>query len=101
MLDLLINNFGSFEAFTEEFREVSITVEGSCWSVLAKDSNDRLVIFQIEKHNFLNLIGFTPILVNDVWEHAYYLDYKNDRGAYVDQWWKVLNWEEVLKRFKS
>lgn len=97
LLKLISNNFGSFDNFKAEFSDATKSVEGSGWSVLAKDNGMNLAVFQLEKHNLLGLNGFTPILVNDVWEHAYYLDYKNDRGSYVDAWWDVVNWDYVAK----
>jgi superoxide dismutase, Fe-Mn family len=100
ILSLIDTNFNSFDAFKTEFAEASKTVEGSGWAVLGIDSNKNMAVFQLEKHNFLGIAGFTPILANDVWEHAYYLDYKNDRGAYVNAWWDVVNWDEVLRRAK-
>jgi Fe-Mn family superoxide dismutase len=95
---LLDSNFGSFEAFKKEFSDAAKSVEGSGWVVLAKDKEKNLFVFQLEKHNLLGINGFIPVLVNDVWEHAYYLDYKNDRAAYVDAWWKIVNWEDVAQR---
>jgi len=100
MLTLIKNNFNTLEAFKNEFATASKTVEGSGWTVLGINKDNELAIFQLEKHNLLGISGFKPILVNDVWEHAYYLDYKNDRGAYVEAWWDVINWEEVLKSVK-
>jgi Fe-Mn family superoxide dismutase len=94
--NILSQQFGSFEAFKAEFTETGKTVEGSGWVALLKDMNSNLLIMQIQNHNLLGINGFTPILVNDVWEHAYYLDYKNDRGAYFEKWWNVVNWEKVL-----
>lgn len=95
---LLETSFGSIEGFKKEYTDAAKAVEGSGWVVLAKDNEKNLFVFQLEKHNLLGVNGFTPILVNDVWEHAYYLDYKNDRGAYVENWWKVVNWDDVNSR---
>lgn len=100
VLELLEKNFGSFDAFKKEYSDAGKAVEGSGWVVLMKDEEKNLFVGQLEKHNLLGINGFTPILVNDVWEHAYYLDYKNDRGAYVENWWKIVNWEDVGKRLK-
>jgi Fe-Mn family superoxide dismutase len=97
---LLEASFDSWDGFVKEFGDAAKTVEGSGWAVLAKDSGRNLFVLQLEKHNLLGINGFTPILVNDVWEHAYYLDYKNDRGAYVDAWWKVVNWDDVSARLQ-
>jgi Fe-Mn family superoxide dismutase len=88
-------NFGSFEAFKKEFSAVAIGVEGSGWAVLWQDGEGNLTTGQLEKHNLLALNGQKPVLVLDVWEHAYYLQYLNDRKAYVENWWKVVNWEKV------
>jgi Fe-Mn family superoxide dismutase len=96
--DLINKVFGSFESFKKEFSNAAKSVEGSGWAVLVKDEKDNLYVFQIEKHNLMHVAGFKPILVLDVWEHAYYLDYLNDRGKYVDNWWKVVNWDDVEKR---
>jgi len=96
--DMISSNFGSFDAFKKEFTEAGKAVEGSGWVALLKDSQNNLLIMQIQNHNLLGINGFAPILVNDVWEHAYYLDYKNDRGAYFEKWWNIVNWEDVKKR---
>lgn len=98
---ILESNFGSFENFKKEFNDASKSVEGSGWVTLLKDSDKHLLIMQVEKHNLLSIHGFKPVLVNDVWEHAYYLDYKNDRGAYIENWWSVVNWDDVLQRIKE
>jgi Fe-Mn family superoxide dismutase len=99
--DLINKVFGSFESFKKEFSNAAKSVEGSGWAVLVKDEKNNLYVFQIEKHNLMHVAGFKPLLVLDVWEHAYYLDYLNDRGKYVDNWWKVVNWDDVEKRFSG
>lgn len=98
---LLINNFGSFEVFKKEFSQAAVSVEGSGWAVLEKAPDGSLVIVQVEKHNLMQIHGFKPVLVLDVWEHAYYLDYLNNRAEYVSSWWKVVNWENVEKQLAS
>lgn len=92
--------FGDWEKFKAEFTTAAVTVEGSGWAVLWKTENG-LAIGQLEKHNLLGLNGAKPVLVLDVWEHAYYLDYLNDRKGYVEKWWNVVNWDDVAKRIKE
>jgi Fe-Mn family superoxide dismutase len=94
---ILLESFGTFEDFKNQFSAAAATVEGSGWAVLWKTASG-LAIGQLEKHNLLGLNGATPIMVLDVWEHAYYLDYLNDRKAYIEKWWKVVNWDDVAKR---
>lgn len=101
LIDILDNQFGSYENFKTEFNNAGKTVEGSGWVTLMKDMDNNLLIMQIQNHNLLGINGFKPILVNDVWEHAYYLDYKNNRGEYLEKWWDIVNWEDVLKRIKE
>lgn len=98
LTQLLSESFGSVEAFKAEFSAAAKGVEGSGWAVLGADYLNNLVIHQVEKHNMYNLVSFDPILVLDVWEHAYYIDYKNDRGAYVDAFWKIVNWDDINNR---
>jgi Fe-Mn family superoxide dismutase len=91
--------FGSFERLKKEFSAVANSTEGSGWAVLGFCKHtDRPVLFQIEKHNCNVNPMMTLLLVLDVWEHAYYLDYKNDRGKFVENWWNLVNWDEVEKR---
>ena len=95
--DFIDKSFGNFEKFKQEFSTAAVTVEGSGWAVLWKTPTG-LLIGQLEKHNLLGLNGATPVLVLDVWEHAYYLDYLNDRKSYVEKWWNLVNWDNVAKR---
>lgn len=98
VIKILNDNFGSYEAFKKEFTETGKSVEGAGWVALMKDTSGKLIITQIQNHNLLGINGFTPILVNDVWEHSYYLDYKNDRATYLTKWWDIVNWNDVEKR---
>jgi Fe-Mn family superoxide dismutase len=95
-------DFGGFDKFKQQFSDAAKTVEGSGWALLLYDNTtDQLVLTQIEKQNFMHLAQLPILLGLDVWEHAYYLQYKNDRGAYVDKWWDVVNWSDVEDRFKK
>jgi Fe-Mn family superoxide dismutase len=98
--DKVNEDFGSYDAFKSQFTEAAKTVEGIGWAILAYDSlSDQLLTFGAEKHNLLMGPGTVPLLVCDVWEHAYYLQYKNDKASYVNAWWNVVNWDDVSKRF--
>ena len=92
--------FGSLKRFKKEFSQTALSVEGSGWAALVQDTEQKnLAIMQIEKHN-INLYPEQKILLClDVWEHSYYLDYKNDRAKFIENWWNIVNWEEVEKRF--
>jgi Fe-Mn family superoxide dismutase len=102
LADILENEFGSFERFKKEFSQASASVEGSGWGALAFcGQTHRPVIMQIEKHN-VNVAPQEKILmVLDVWEHAYYLDYKNERAKFVEAFWNIVDWDEVTKRLEA
>lgn len=94
--------FGSFEDFQKHFTEAAKAVEGSGWALLVWSPRSRhLEILQSEKHSNLTQWDTIPLLVLDVWEHAYYLQYKNDRGEYVKNWWNIVNWKDVEERFQK
>ncbi len=100
--DMIERDFGSFDAFKLQFSETAKSVEGIGWAILAYDPlSEQLLTFNIEKHNMQVGQGTIPILVLDVWEHAYYLQYKNDRASYVNAWWNVVNWDDVEKRISK
>lgn len=99
LADKINADFGSFDGFKAQFTEVAKGVEGVGWAILAYDQlSDQLMTFNIEKHNLQAGQGTTPLLVLDVWEHAFYLQYKNDKGSYVNTWWNVVNWDDADKR---
>jgi len=100
--DRISKDFGSFDKFRTQFSDAAKTVEGSGWALLLYDKEtDQLVLTQIEKHNAMHLAGLPVLLALDVWEHAYYLQYLNDRARYVESWWNVVNWGDVEKRFNK
>ena len=96
--DLIDRNFGSFERFKKEFTMAATSVEGSGWAALAlHPCMDRPLIMQIEKHNVNVYPTFNILMVLDVWEHAYYLDYKNERPKFVEAFWNIVNWDQINK----
>jgi Fe-Mn family superoxide dismutase len=91
--------FGKFDRFKKEFTQAAASVEGSGWAALSYcRMTGRPIILQIEKHNVNAIPGFTILMVLDVWEHAYYIDYKNDRPKFIEAFWSIVNWDEVNKR---
>jgi len=94
--------FGSFERFRKEFTQAAVSVEGSGWAALAfcKKTN-RPLIMQIEKHNVNLYPNFEILMMLDVWEHAYYLDYKNERAKFVEAFWNIVKWSEVNRRLEE
>ena len=97
----IVREFGSFEAFKEEFQKKGATLFGSGWVWLSTDKDGKLIITQ--EANAANPIqkGLKPLLTFDVWEHAYYLDYQNRRPDHLTALWQIVNWEVVESRFTS
>lgn len=94
--------FGSFARFKKEFTQAASGTEGSGWAVLTYCMlTGRLLIMQLEKHNMNVIPGFRILMALDVWEHAYYLDYKNDRAKFIESFFGIVNWDVVNKRFVS
>ena len=95
-------DFGSFGRFRKEFTATATSVEGSGWAALTfSRTTGRLMLVQIEKHNVNVMPGSPLLLVLDVWEHAYYLDYQNDRAKFVEAFWNIVNWDAVNKRYEA
>ena len=102
LADAINSQFGSFDSFISHFKAAGGAVEGSGWVLLVKNnSTGALEILTSEKHQNLTQWVVTPLLVCDVWEHAYYLKYQNKRAAYLDAFVNVINWDDVAKRFES
>jgi len=100
--DSIEKEFGSFERFRKEFTQASMSVEGSGWGALTLCRlTHRPIIMQVEKHNTNVYPSFRILMVLDVFEHAYYIDYKNDRAKFVEAFWNIVNWNEVNKRFEE
>jgi len=98
----LDKEFGGFEKFKKEFTQAAVSVEGSGWAALTFcKKTSRPIIMQVEKHNTNIYPMFRILMVIDVWEHAYYLDYKNQRAKFVDAFWNIVNWDEVNKRLEE
>lgn len=93
--------FGSFEKFQAQFAAAALGLQGSGWAVLAWDSlAKRLVTFQMTDQQGNIPVATIPLLMLDMWEHAFYLDYANVKGDYVTAWWNVVNWRDVAARLE-
>lgn len=99
--DYLIRDFGSVDNFKEMFKKAAAGVFGSGWAWLAQDAEGKLVIIQESNAGNPMRNGFKPLLTIDVWEHAYYIDYRNRRAEYIDRCWELINWDKVVKRMHS
>lgn len=99
--DILEKEFGSFDRFKKEFSQAASSVEGSGWAALTYCmQTQRPLIMQIEKHNTNVYPAFRILMVLDVFEHAYYIDYKNDRAKFIEAFWNIVNFDEVNKRIE-
>ncbi len=102
LADTLEKEFGNFDRFKKEFTQAATSTEGSGWAALTYDKQTkRPIIMQIEKHNVNFPAGYPILMVLDVWEHAYYIDYKNDRAKFVEGFWNLVNWNIVNKWYEK
>lgn len=92
--------FGSFAAFKEEFNKAGGSRFGSGWVWLVSDGGQLKITTSANQDSPISE-GMYPVMGNDVWEHAYYLKYKNNRAEYLNNWWNVVNWEEINKRYEA
>ena len=97
---ILEKQFNSIEKFKEQFSKEALTHFGSGWAWLVQDQ-DHLKIVSTHDADTVLTQNMKPLLVCDVWEHAYYIDYRNNRGAYLQSFWKIVNWDFVLKNLNQ
>ena len=102
LADAINSAFGSYDGFLRLFRSVALGIQGSGWAVLSKDAvSHKLVVLGVHRHQDALLPRMRPLLVCDVWEHAYYLRYHNNRAGYVDAFLNQVCWRAVCSRFNS
>ncbi|GAA0373370.1 Fe-Mn family superoxide dismutase [Paenibacillus motobuensis] len=102
LLEYIKRDFGSYDAFKNHFSKAAEKVEGGGWAILVwSPRSHRLEILTAEKHQNLSQWDIIPLLPLDVWEHAYYLKHQNERGKYIEDWWNVVYWPAVAKRFEQ
>lgn len=95
-------DFGSLDAFKAHFAVTAVGIQGSGWAVLGYDQiSQKLVVFQLFDQQSNVPVSITPLLMLDMWEHAFYLDYQNVKANYVNAWWNVVNWVNVAERFEA
>ena len=99
IIKAIVRDFGSFEAFKAEFEQKGTTLFGSGWVWLAADKDGKLVITQEPNAGNPVTKGLKPLLTMDVWEHAYYIDYRNRRAAHLQSLWQIINWDEINRRY--
>jgi Fe-Mn family superoxide dismutase len=94
------DQFGSFDAFQGQFTAAASTIQGSGWAILAREPiANKLLIFQLFDQQANVPVGLTPVVMLDMWEHAFYLQYKNVKPDYIKAWWNVVNWADAQNRF--
>ena len=101
LADAIKKDFGSLDHLNEVFSEAAAGQFGSGWAWLVKDKNDKLRVLTTKDADTPVRSGIKPLLVCDVWEHAYYIDYRNDRPRYIESFWKIVNWEFAVQNFEA
>jgi Fe-Mn family superoxide dismutase len=95
-------DFGSVAGLQAQFSAAAKAVKGSGWGILAYEPlGKRMIVLGAQMHQNQTMFGCVPLLVLDVWEHAYYLKYQNKRADYVKAFWNVVNWDNVAERLET
>ena len=100
LADAIKKKFGSFEEFKKLFSQLAITTFGSGWGWLAKDAKGEIELISTSNAGTPMTQGKKALLTCDVWEHAYYIDYRNARPSYVEKFWEIVNWDFVAANFE-
>ncbi|WP_081917992.1 MULTISPECIES: superoxide dismutase [Fe] [Methylobacter] len=101
LADAIDASFGSFEKFKEEFTKCAVTTFGSGWAWLVKNADGSLALVSTSNAGCPLTTGQTPLMTCDVWEHAYYIDYRNARPTYLEHFWSLVNWDFVSKNLSA
>lgn len=101
LAEAINRDFGSLIQWKARMKEAAVTKFGSGWAFLVTDSAGTLSIVQTSNQDVPDLELYTPLLLVDVWEHAYYLQYQNLRGDYVDGWFELINWKKAQRRYEE
>lgn len=101
LADAIARDFGSYRQWKEKMKQAAVTQFGSGWAWLLTDSEGKLSIVQTANQDVPDLQIYTPLLLVDVWEHAYYLQYQNRRADYVEGWFDLINWRKAAKRYEA
>ncbi len=101
LLEAINQNFGSFDEFKKKFTDSAVTLFGSGWVWLVKNPDNTLEIIQTSNAGTPLTMGKKPLLTLDVWEHAYYIDYRNARAKFVDAFWEIVNWDFASNNFSE
>lgn len=101
LADAINRDFGSFKSWKEKMKAAAVSKFGSGWAWLLTDTDGKLSIVQTANQDVPDLAAYTPLMLVDVWEHAYYLQYQNRRADYVEGWFSLINWRKAQKRYEE
>lgn len=101
LAEAIVRDFGSYKQWKDQMKQAAVSRFGSGWAWLLTDAEGKLSIVQTLNQDVPDLLIYTPLLLVDVWEHAYYLQYQNRRADYVDGWFDLIHWRKAGKRYES
>lgn len=100
-VDAIVKQWGDLDSFKEEFTNKAATLFGSGWTWLVKKDDGKLAVVNTANQDSPVTDGDTPLLTIDVWEHAYYIQYRQDRAGFINDWWGIVNWEFVNENYEK